>query len=302
VKAAIIEKYGGPEVFQWREAADPVPATGEVLVRLSATSVNPFDVKQRSGQYKDYVPVVFPAILGGDVAGTITQVGPGVNGFAPGDRVFAKARATYAQLCAVAAGDVAKIPVGLDLVEAAALPTVGLTGYQLVTRGAALKQGETILVTGALGSVGRVVVFFARSLGATVIVGVRKTQVAAARDLGANDVVAVDEPAAWANLPMLDKAADLVGGPTAETMLSKVKQGGIFASVLRPPGNAAQYPSVKIAVVQCAPSAAELLMIGQAVAAGKLKIPIAARFLLEQAGKAHQAVEGHAAGKVLLFV
>jgi NADPH:quinone reductase-like Zn-dependent oxidoreductase len=302
MKAAIIEKYGGPEVFHWREAADPVPATGEVLVRLSATSVNPFDVKQRSGQYKDYVPIVFPAILGGDVAGTITQVGPGVNGFAPGDRVFAKARATYAQLCAVAAGDVAKIPVGLDLVEAAALPTVGLTGYQLVTRGAALKQGETILVTGALGSVGRVVVFFARSLGATVIVGVRKTQVAAAKDLGANDVVAVDEPEAWANLPMLDKAADLVGGPTAETMLSKVKQGGIFASVLRPPGNAAQYPSVKIAVVQCAPSAAELLMIGQAVAAGKLKIPIAARFLLEHAGKAHQAVEGHVSGKVLLVV
>jgi NADPH:quinone reductase-like Zn-dependent oxidoreductase len=302
MKAAIIEKYGGPEVLQWRDAADPVPATGEVLVRLSATSVNPFDVKQRSGQYKDYAPVLFPAILGCDVAGTVTQVGPGVSGFVPGDRVFAKARATYAQLCAVAAGDVAKIPEGLDLVEAAALPTVGLTGYQLVTRGAALKRGETILVTGALGSVGRVVVFFARSLGATVTVGVRRTQVNAAKDLGANDVVAVDEPEALANLPAFDKAADLVGGPTAEAMLGKVKPSGIFATVLRPPRNAAQYPSVKIAAVQCVPSAAELLVIGQAVAAGKLKIPISARFPLEQAGRAHQAVEGHAAGKVLLLV
>src|SRR5580704_774191 len=146
MKAVIIDKYGGPEVLQWCDAADPVPSTGEVLVRMSATSVNPFDVKQRSGQYKDYAPVVFPGILGLDVAGTVTQVGQGVSGFAPGDQVFAKARATYAELCAVAARDVAKIPEGLDLVEAAALPTVGLTGYQLVKRDAALKRGETFLV------------------------------------------------------------------------------------------------------------------------------------------------------------
>jgi NADPH:quinone reductase-like Zn-dependent oxidoreductase len=297
-----MEKYGGPEVLQWRAAADPVPSTGEVLVRMSATSVNPFDVKQRSGQYKDYAPVVFPGILGLDVAGTVTQVGRGVSGFAPGDRVFAKARATYAELCAVAARDVAKIPAGLDLVEAAALPTVGLTGYQLVKRDAALKRGETILVTGALGSVGRAVVFFAQSLGATVIAGVRKMQVDAAQDLGANDVVAVDDPEAFANLPLLDKAADLVGGPTAEAVLGKVKPGGIFATVLRPPRNTAQYPGVKVVGVQGVPSAAELLVVGQAVAEGKLKVPIAARFPLEQAGKAHQTLEGHAAGKVLLVV
>jgi NADPH:quinone reductase-like Zn-dependent oxidoreductase len=302
MKAAIIQEYGGPEVLQWRDTADPVVTAGEVLVRLAATSVNPFDVKQRSGQYRDYAPVVFPAILGLDDAGTIAQVGPGVSGFAPGDRVFAKARTTYAELCAVAAGDVAKIPPGLDLEEAAALPTVGLTAYQLVNRDAALKRGETVLVTGALGSVGRAVVFFARSLGATVIAGVRKAQVDAAKDLGANAVVAVDEPEALANLPILDKAADMVGGPTAEAVLGKVKPGGTFATVLRAPRNAAQYPGVKIAAVQCVPNAAELLLVGQAVAAGRLKIPIAARFPLEQASRAHQAVEGHAVGKILLVV
>lgn len=302
MKAVVIDKYGGPEVLQWRDAADPVPSTGEMLVRMSATSVNPFDVKQRSGQYKDYAPVVFPAILGLDVAGTVAQVGPGVSGFAPGDRVFAKARTTYAELCAVAARDVAKIPEGLGLVEAAALPTAGLTGYQLVKRDAALKRGETVLVTGALGSVGRAVVFFAQSLGATVIAGVRKMQVDAAKDLGANEVVAVDEPGALANMPVFDKAADLVGGPTAEAVLGKVKPGGIFATVLRPPRNASQYPRVKIAAVQGVPSAAELLLVGQAVAEGKLKVPIAGRFPLMQAGKAHETIEGHVAGKVLLVV
>jgi NADPH:quinone reductase-like Zn-dependent oxidoreductase len=188
------------------------------------------------------------------------------------------------------------------LVDCAALPTVGATGYQLVTRHAALKRGETILITGALGSVGRVAVFFARSLGATVIVGVRKTQVDAAVELGANAVVAVDEPGALANLPGLDKAADLVGGPTAEAILAKVKPGGIFASVLGAPRNAAQYPQVKVVVMQAAASAADLLVVGQAVAEGKLKIPIAARFPLEQAAKAHQAMENHAVGKVLLVV
>ena len=302
MKAVIIEKYGGPEVLQWQDAADPVLNDGEVLIRMSATSVNPFDIKQRSGQYKDYAPVAFPGILGLDVAGTVAQAGPGVSGFAPGDRVFAKARATYAELCAVAARDVVKLPKGLDLVEAAALPTVGLTGYQLVERDAMLNRGETILVTGALGSVGRAVVFFAQSRGATVIAGVRKTQLDAAKDLGADDVVAVDEPEALARLPALDKAADLVGGPTAEAVLGKVKPGGIFATVLRPPRNAAQYPKVKVVAVQGVPNAAQLLVVGQAAAAGKLKLTIAARFPLAQAAKAHQAAEGHAAGKVLLVV
>jgi NADPH:quinone reductase-like Zn-dependent oxidoreductase len=302
MKAVIIEKYGGPEVLQWQDAADPVLHDGEVLIRLSATSVNPFDIKQRSGQYKDFAPVTFPAILGLDVAGTVTQIGQGVSGFAPGDQVFAKARATYAELCVVAARDVVKLPPGLDLVEAAALPTVGLTACQLVERDALLQRGETILVTGALGSVGRAVVFFAQSRGASVIAGVRKTQLDAARNLGADDVVAIDDPEAFAKLPMLDKAADLVGGPTAEAVLGKVKAGGIFATVLRPPRNAAQYPNVKVAAVQAVSNAAQLLAVGQAVAAGKLKLPIAARFPLAQAAQAHQAVEGHASGKVLLVV
>ena len=302
MKAVIIEKYGGPAVLQWRDAADPVLHDGEVLIRLSATSVNPFDIKQRSGQYKDFAPVAFPAILGLDVAGTVMQVGRGVDGFAPGDHIFAKARATYAELCAVAARDVVKIPQGLDLVEAAALPTVGLTAYQLVERDAQLKRGETILVTGALGSVGRAVVYFAQLRGASVIAGVRNTQLAAAKDLGVDEVVAVDEPEAWGKLPMLDKAADLVGGPTAEALLGKVKAGGIFATVLRAPRNAAQYPKVKVAAVQGLPNAGQLLVVGEAVAAGKLKLPIAARFRLAEAAQAHLAAEGHAAGKVLLVV
>jgi NADPH:quinone reductase-like Zn-dependent oxidoreductase len=302
MKAVIIEKYGGPEVLQWKDAADPVLHDGEVLIRVAATSVNPFDVKQRSGQYKDFAPVTFPAILGLDVAGTVVQVGKGVSGFAPGDRVFAHARTTYAELCVVAAQEIAKLPQGLDLVEAAAIPTVGLTAYQLVERDALVKRGETILVTGALGSVGRAVVFFAQSRGASVIVGVRKKQLDAAKELGADDVVAVDEPEALAKLPMLDKVADLVGGPTAEGMLGKVKAGGIFATVLRPPHNAAQFPEVKVSAVQAVSNAAQLFIIGQAVAAGKLKLPIAARFPLAEAAKAHQAVEGHAAGKVLLVV
>jgi NADPH:quinone reductase-like Zn-dependent oxidoreductase len=115
-------------------------------------------------------------------------------------------------------------------------------------------------------------------------------------------VVAIDDPEAFAKLPMLDKAADLVGGPTAEAVLGKVKAGGIFATVLRPPRNAAQYPNVKVAAVQAVSNAAQLLAVGQAVAAGKLKLPIAARFPLAQAAQAHQAVEGHASGKVLLVV
>src|SRR6516225_7831622 len=103
MKAVVIRAYGGPEVLKFEERPDPVTGPGDVLVRVAATSVNPFDLKLRSGQMKAFFPLSFPAILGVDVSGIVEAVGAGVQDFVPGDRVFTNATETYAALCLVKA-------------------------------------------------------------------------------------------------------------------------------------------------------------------------------------------------------
>src|SRR5450432_1496157 len=131
MKAIVVHEYGGPEVLKYEEYPDPVPGTGEVLVRVAASSVNPIDYKRRAGLTKDFYPLKFPGLIGVDIAGTVPKIGPGVEGFSVGDQVFAMAADSYAELCVVNAAILAKIPKGLDLIRAAALPLVTTTGNQL---------------------------------------------------------------------------------------------------------------------------------------------------------------------------
>ncbi len=175
MKAVVVHQYGGPEVLKFEDYPDPVPGPGEVLVRVAATSVNPIDYKRRAGLTKDIYPLHFPGLIGVDMAGTVVKIGPGVEGFSVGDRVFAMADNTYAELCAVKAAMLAKVPQGLDLIQAAALPLVTTTGNQLLAA-TGIKAGQTVLVVGAGGNVGRSAVFTAKQRGATVIAGVLKTE------------------------------------------------------------------------------------------------------------------------------
>src|ERR1700691_1781467 len=128
MKAVVVHEYGGPEVLKFEDYPDPVPGSGEVLVRVSATSVNPIDYKRREGKTKDFYPIKFPGLIGVDVAGTVLTLGPGVEDFHRGDRVLAVADNTYAELCVVKATNLARLPEGLDLIEATALPLVTTTG------------------------------------------------------------------------------------------------------------------------------------------------------------------------------
>src|SRR5579863_7486856 len=147
MKAVVVHQYGGPEVLKFEEYPDPVPGSGEVLVRVAATSVNPIDYKRRAGLTKDFYPLTFPGLIGVDVSGTVVKLGPGVQGFSLGDQVFAMADNTYAELCVVKAAVLAKVPKGLDLIQAAALPLVTVTGNQLLTA-TGVQAGQTVLVMG----------------------------------------------------------------------------------------------------------------------------------------------------------
>src|SRR5579863_7035431 len=167
VKAIVVHQYGGPDVLKFEEYPDPVPGPGEVLIRVAAACVNPIDCMRRAGLTKDSYPIKFPGLIGIDMSGAAVKLGPGVDGFSVGDRVFAMADDTYAELCVVKAAVLAKVPKGLDLIEAAALPLVTVTGSQLLAA-TGIKAGQTVLVVGAVGNVGRSAVFTAKARGATV--------------------------------------------------------------------------------------------------------------------------------------
>lgn len=300
MKAIVVHKYGGFEELKFEEYPDPIPGAGEVLVRVAGTSINPFDMLRRSGATKDFAPIKFPGIVGVDLSGAAFQLGPGVEGFSVGDQVFGMADQTYAELCVVKADSLAKIPDGLDVVEAAALPLVTTTGNQLICLGTGVKAGQTVLVAGAVGNVGRSAVFTAKERGAVVIAGVLKKQLQEAGSLGADQVIATDDDNAIANLPELDAVADTVGGKTAEKLIAKVKPGGVFASVLGAPPNAKDYSAVTVVTVYAKPDAKILLHMALAVKAGKLKIPIGGKLPLKDADKGHASVAKGGVGKLLL--
>jgi NADPH:quinone reductase-like Zn-dependent oxidoreductase len=299
MKAIVVHQYGGPEVLKFEEYPDPVPGPGDVLVQVAAASVNPIDYKRRAGLTKDFYPLKFPGLIGVDMSGTVVTIGAGVDGFSVGDQVFAMADNTYAELCVVKADVLAKVPEGLDLIQAAALPLVTVTGNQVLAA-TGIKTGQTVLVVGAAGNVGRSAVFTAKERGATVIAGVLKRQMDEAKTAGADQVVATDDDTAIANLPPLDAVADTVGGRTAEKLIAKVKPGGVFASVNGEPQNAANYPSVKVVSVFSKFDRKTLEFMGEAVRDGKLVIPIGRKFPLSEAAEAQAAAEKGGIGKILL--
>ncbi len=301
MKALVIHEYGGPEVMKFEEAPDPTVGVGEVLVRMHATSFNPFDMKRRSGEAKEMAPIKFPGIVGVDLAGTVIELGSGVNSFAVGDSVFGMADQTYAELCVVKASQIARIPTGIDPIEAAALPLVTTTGHTLISLGTDINAGQTVLVTGAVGNVGRSAVFTAKGAGAVVIAGVLTKQLEQARSLGADQIVATDDDSGLANLPLLDAVADTVNGKTAEKLIAKIKPGGVFASVVGIPQNSTDYPKVKFVPVNTLPDAKVLLFMAQAVISGQLTIPIGQKVPLRDAAEVH-AGRGQGSGKVLLVM
>jgi len=300
MKAVVVHQYGGPEVFKFEEYRDLVAGPGEVLVRVAATSVNPIDYKRRAGSTKDSYPINFPGLMGVDIAGTVVRVGPGVEGFSQGDQVFAMAADTYAELCVVKAAILAKVPKGLDLIQAAALPLVATTGNQLISA-TGIKGGQALLVAGAAGNVGRSAVFTAKQRGAVVIAGMLRSQMDEAKTIGADQSVETDDDNAIANLPMFDVVADTVNGETAEKLIAKVKPGGVFASVLGAPRNAQDYPNVKVVPVYAKPDAKILRFMAEAVRDGKLVIPISRKLPLSKAAEAQTAAEEGGIGKVLLL-
>jgi NADPH:quinone reductase-like Zn-dependent oxidoreductase len=176
---------------------------------------------------------------------------------------------------------------------------VTITGNQLMSA-TGIKAGQTVMVVGAAGNVGRSAVFTAKQRGATAIAGVLKGQIDEAKTVGADQVAPTDDAAAVANLSLLDAIADTVGGRTAEKLIAKVKPGGVYASVVEVPQNAAKYPFVKVVHVFSKFDRKTLEFMAEAVRDGKLVIPISQKLALSDAAEAQATAEKGGVGKILL--
>ncbi|HEX8925181.1 MAG TPA: NADP-dependent oxidoreductase [Terriglobales bacterium] len=302
MKAVVLHEYGGPEQLKYEDFPDPRVSGDTVLIEETATSVNPIDWKIRAGSRQKDFPQTLPTILGRDVSGVVRQVGANVRNFKVGERVFALTTRAYAELVAVPESDLAHLPDGVDLAEAGAIPLVVLTGDQLVREAARVKAGQTVLITGAVGSVGRAAVHTAKKLGAQVIAGVRARQVDEAKSLGVADVIAIDDEQAIAKMPTVDVVADTVGGETAVKLIAKLKTGGSFGyAAFLPPGTAEAHPEMKFTRVFAKPDPSKLREFADDVRDGKFVLPIGARFPLRDAAQAHIIAEKGNVGKVLLL-
>jgi NADPH:quinone reductase-like Zn-dependent oxidoreductase len=303
MQAIVLSAYGDADQLQLREQPEPEPGAGQIKVRVMSASINPVDWKLRSGHLQKMMPLELPAVLGRDAAGEVVRVGAGVTAFKEGDRVLGLVNGAYAQYVVAAEEAWAKIPEGLAVEDAGALPLVLLTGDQLTeaTLGPSAGAGLTVLVTGALGAVGRVALWGIRQRGARVWAGVRGSQLDEAKSLGADGTVALDDDAAaLAELPEFDCIADTVGGPTIEKLLPKVKPSGTIGSVLGEPRGAKER-GLMVSAFMAHPDHARLAQLAAAVAAGALTIPIAKRFPLAEAAAAHALAERGGVGKVLLL-
>lgn len=300
MKAVRLYEYGGIDQLRYEETATPEAGPDEVLVKVAATSVNPIDWKIRSGETKGRIPVKLPTILGRDVAGTVDKTGANVTNPKIGQKVMGLVTGSYAEYLTAQAKDLTVIPDGLDMEKAAALPLITTTGAQLIQH-IRPNQGELLLVTGALGSVGRSAVYFAKSLGARVIAGVRAEQKEEARSLGAEQVVAIDSDSELAGLPELDAIADLVDHEVIGKLLPKLKRGGVLGSVLGKPKEA-EGMDIRVEAFMATPDASLLRQMADAVRDGKLDIPIARTMRLSAAGEAQELAEkGSLNGKVVLI-
>ncbi|WP_060885537.1 NADP-dependent oxidoreductase [Streptomyces caniscabiei] len=238
MKAFVVEKYGKGGV---RAAEVPEPTVGErdVLVGVGAASVNPLDKMVRNGEFKQLLKYKRPFVLGHDVAGVVTRVGSAVHGFEVGDEVYARPRdlriGGFAEYIAIDADDVAPKPASLSLEEAAAVPLVALTAWQILVERAHVKPGQKVLVHAGAGGLGSTVIQLAKHLGATVATTTNNRTEDLVRSLGADIVVDYTKEDFSQVLSGYDLVLDSVGGANLEKSLTVLKPGGLAVSVVGPP-------------------------------------------------------------------
>ncbi len=305
MKAAYLERFGGPEVLQYGDLADPVAGPGEIVVDVVAASVNAADWKFRSGQYARHSGANFPLIPGRDFSGIVSALGRGVDDLKVGDAVFGVLdvgrEGTYCEKLAIKAAIVAKKPSPLSHVEAAAVALTGLTAVNSIADTLRLQRGETILIQGGAGGVAGFGIQFAKHLGARVIT----TTSAANRDyvlgLGADQVIDYNLEDFTKVVSGCDAVFDTVGGGVALKSFAVLKPGGraafIASGVDAPKPTRSDVVSLRPPVQR---SRAAMEQIAALIETGAVRPPAIKVYSLSQAVDAHRLSESrHFRGKLV---
>ncbi|MGJ7541503.1 NADP-dependent oxidoreductase [Variovorax sp. LT1R16] len=239
MKAFIIERYGKKEVGRIGEMPEPEVRDDDVLIQVHAASVNPLDSKIKSGEFKLILPHRFPLILGHDVAGTVLRVGARVRNFKPGDEVYARADddriGTFAEFIAVKASSLALKPANLSMVEAASLPLVALTAWQVLVETAKLKKEQKVLIHAGSGGVGTIAIQLAKHLGAVVATTTSTANIAWMKALGADVVIDYKQQDFATVLRDCDVVLNSLGNDELKKSLQVLKPGGHLISISGPP-------------------------------------------------------------------
>jgi NADPH:quinone reductase-like Zn-dependent oxidoreductase len=309
MKAVRIHTFGGPEALTYEDAPRPEPEDGEVLIRVAAAAVNPVDWMTEMGAMENLAPHTLPLIPGWDVAGTVEALGPNVSTFALGDSVFANADlqrdGAYAEYIALSAGLVRPKPAAVDFAAAAAIPLAATAAWLALTEQAGLREGQTILIHGAGGSVGGYAVQIARARGAKVIATATGDDLEYVRSLGADAVVDYKTEKFEDAARNVDAVLDPVGGETQARSWQALRDGGVLVTTLAvttaSPEAAAR--GVRGKAFGSAPSGAILAEIARLVEAGQLRARVDSVYPLSEARRAQEyARGGHPHGKVVLEV
>ena len=303
MNACFFRRFGGPEVLEYGELADPAPGAGEVLIEIHAASINAADWKMRAGQYG--AAVSFPHVPGRDFCGVMVSSGAF---FKPGDAVFGVCEVpregAYAERIAIREAIVARKPERLSHVQSAAIALAGLTAVVSLEETLQLKRGETILVQGGAGGVAGFAIGLAKHLGARVITTASAQNHDYVRKLGADEVIDYRTQDFTRLVKDIDAVFDTVGGDVTTRSFALLRPGGRLASIaVGGAAPASPRSDVKSLRPKVDRDRRRLDRVAQLVTEGALALPQITEYPLAQAAEAHRVSEArHLRGKLVLRV
>ncbi|MEE4786293.1 NADP-dependent oxidoreductase [Pseudomonas alliivorans] len=330
MKAFIIDRYGKKAVGRIGERPDPGIGQTDVLIQIHAAGVNMLDVKIRNGEFKPILPYTLPLVLGNDVAGVVVAVGPDVKGFKPGDEVYARPEqermGSFAELICLHEESVALKPAHLTMVQAASVPLVALTAWQVLVETAKVKKGQRVLIHAGSGGVGTIAIQLAKHLGAFVATTTSTSNVEWVKALGADVVIDYKTQHFESLLQGYDVVLNSLGSDELEKSLKVLKPGGHLISISGPPTPAfaeqqklnrvlkqvmrllsygirkkARKQGVAYSFVFMRTSGAQLKEVTRLIEAGIIKPILDRTFAFQQTADALAYVEqGRAKGKVVV--
>jgi NADPH:quinone reductase-like Zn-dependent oxidoreductase len=308
MKAAQINGYGDNVLQTVADAPKPPAGEGQVLVEVAAASVNPFDVKLSQGFYKG-ISLNMPAVLGGDVAGTVAELGAGVEGFEVGQEVYGMANAaggqgSLAEFTPVVASQLAPKPKNLGFEDSAALVLTGVSTYQALVDHMNLQPGQKVLIHGGAGGIGSLAIQLAKHLGAYIATTAAASEKEFVTGLGADEVIDYQTQDFSELLQDYDAVYDTVGGETNAKSYKVLKNGGALVSMLEAPNEElVGAKNINYTAQQTKATPGRLNKVAELAEAGVLKPQVDKVFSLDEAAQAFEYYRtGHPKGKIVIKV